>query len=127
MDARIEGRGEADIRHVQIALAILIAKGDRVIMVTRERLAAQGFDGFFEGIEAVNDQMTFKMTPTLRDAALDADICQDEGRPQKSARQNPTSEARMRIDEEVAQAGSFFPVLGYGILVPTRRFELRTY
>ena len=41
MDARIEGRGEADIRHVQIALAILIAKGDRVIMVTRERLAAQ--------------------------------------------------------------------------------------
>jgi hypothetical protein len=88
---------------MQIALAILIAKGNRVIAVARERRPSKRFDAFFEGIKAVNDQMAIEMAPTRRDAALDADIRQDDGRPKKSAIQNPTREARMRIDKEVAQ------------------------
>jgi hypothetical protein len=92
---------------MQIALAILIAEGDRVIMVTRERFTPKRLDAFFEGVEAVNDQMSIEMGPSRRDAALDPDICHDEGRPKKSAIQNPTREARMRIDKEVAQTCSF--------------------
>lgn len=91
---RVEATGVGIGRNKNLPLPFLIAKRHCVVGVP---VASQRRDDFLERIEAVDLQAGAEMSPARRDAAVHANVNEDERRGQKIFSHDRLSKARFRV------------------------------